>query len=73
MTPVRAPANFDDDQGSRRPRIHGDDVQLAPADPKVPRQQGPAQAGEPAGDELLCRIAGTLTLCSHEPIVDRSA
>lgn len=58
-----APANLDDDERWRRAGVDGDEIELAPPDPHVPGEDGPAGGDEPGRDERLGGVAGILGWC----------
>ena len=69
----RAPAHLDHDHCGRRPGIDGQQVELGPTDPQLPREHPPTDAGEVRCDSGLGPVAGSLSCRAHPLSVARCA
>ena len=58
--PSPSPPHLDDDQGGRRPRVHGEQVHLVPSEPEVAGEDLPTLCLEPSGDQRLRRVPDPL-------------
>src|SRR4051794_29148379 len=55
------PSHFHDDELARRPRIDGDEIELASPDPDVPPEDAPSRGRQPCLDEVLRRVSRPLS------------
>jgi hypothetical protein len=56
----RAPAHLDDDEGGRRTRVDGHEIELVATDVDVPGEDDPAGVGQPDGDQLFRGVTRAL-------------